>query len=167
MRSFGRRSIRLAGYDYRQPGAYFVTVCSWRRLPLFGDNRGDFVTLNRFGEIVVEEWQRTRVVRPSVDLDVFVAMPDHIRGIVVILDGPAQKRPMRPRGAPSGSLGAVVGQFKTVAAKRINRERQSPGAPVWQRNYYERVIRNERELQEFREYIAANAIKHTMSRRRP
>ena len=62
----------------------------------------------------------------------------------------------RPRGVTPGSLGAIVGNFKSVTARRINRIRRTPGMPVWQRNYYEHVVRNESGLNAIRQYIAGN-----------
>ena len=162
-----RRSIRLPGYDYRAPAGYFVTICTARRLPLFGSVVDGSVHLSRFGEIVREEWFRTARVRPGVLLleDEFVVMPNHLHGIVWLTEEPPgaglgseQPGGSRPRLA-AGSLGAIVGAFKAVTARRIDRERGTPGAPVWQRNYWERIIRSERELERIRRYIAENPLR--------
>ncbi len=88
MRSFepeaGRRSIRLKGYDYAQPGAYFITICARGRECLFGEVVDGEMRLNRFGEIVREEWLKTAVMRPGIEIDEFAVMPNHIHGIVII-----------------------------------------------------------------------------------
>jgi REP element-mobilizing transposase RayT len=147
-----RRSIRLRNYDYRQPGAYFVTINTHGGERLFDDP-----VLRDVAEAM---WQRLPRHFPSVELDEWVVMPNHLHGILCIVD----RAPMdgaRPEadvqsGARSGSLGAIVGNFKSVVTRRINRIRGTPGVPVWQRNYYERVIRNERELAAIRKYIRDN-----------
>ena len=169
-----RRSIRLPGYDYTQPGAYFVTFVAHDRECLFGDVVDGVMRLNAFGEIVREEWFRTAVVRPYVMLapDEFVVMPNHIHGIIWITGGRGDPvgRPYDPVGRPhdndrddqrshgpaAGSVGAIIGQIKSIAAKRINALRGTPAAPVWGRNYYEHIIRYETSLNRIRRYIAAN-----------
>ncbi|MBW8011791.1 MAG: hypothetical protein FVQ83_11220 [Chloroflexi bacterium] len=89
----GRSSIRLPGYDYTLAGAYFVTICSWKKEFLFGHISGDEMHLNDFGRVVWDEWERTEVVRSKVSLDAFVVMPNHVHGIVVIRDVGGGKTP--------------------------------------------------------------------------
>ena len=155
-----RRSIRVPGFDYAQPGAYFVTICTRDRLPLFGRIIRGAMRLSRMGWIVSDEWMRTPAVRPYVRSDAFVVMPDHVHGIIVIADdrGVARCRtaPIAASGPASGSVGAIVGQFKSVATKRINAVRETPGALVWQRGYYECVVRDRAMLNRIRRYIADN-----------
>jgi putative transposase len=161
-----RRSIRLTGYDYRAPAGYFVTICAAQHRPLFGSVVEGAVQLSRFGEIVREEWLRTARLRPGVLVaeEEFVVMPNHLHGIVWLTaeplgaEGGTQPGRQRPRLA-AGSLGAIVGTFKAVTARRINRERGTPGAAVWQRNYWERIIRSERELERIRRYIHENPLR--------
>ncbi|WP_416236597.1 transposase [Thermomicrobium sp. 4228-Ro] len=146
------------------PAGYFVTVCTVDREPLFGTVVGGAVQVNRFGEIVREEWFRTAQLRRNVLLleEEFVVMPNHVHGIVWLTeDPPADASPSEqavPR-LPAGSLGAVVGAFKAAAARRINRERGTPGAPVWQRNFWERIVRSDRELERIRQYIVENPLR--------
>ncbi|GAB4432037.1 MAG: transposase [Anaerolineae bacterium] len=172
-----RRSIRLKGYDYTQPGAYFVTMCTQERAHLFGRVVDGAMALNEYGEIVREEWFRSADVRPDVELhaDEFVIMPNHVHGIIWIVemgaDGDgivrAQRRcapTMTNRGVTlnnvtSGSLGAIIRAFKSAVTRRINALRGTPGAPVWQRNYYEHIIRTERALHAIRRYIAENPLR--------
>ena len=158
-----RRSIRLEGYDYTQAGGYFVTLVTHKRLRLLGDILDDEVRLSAFGQIVVEEWQRTAEIRHEVVLDEFVVMPDHfhavlfivevnLTGKVISVEEPEQtslKRPPR-------SLGSLVAGFKAATTHRINLLRKTPGEPVWLRNYYEHILRDEHDLNRVRAYISAN-----------
>jgi REP element-mobilizing transposase RayT len=157
-----RRSIRGRRWDYASAGSYFVTLCTWQREVLFGEFIEDgLMRLNACGEIVENEWCRTADVRPGVSLDVFVVMPNHLHGIIILDTRPQARRVEptpsgRPTGASSGSLGAIIGQFKSVTTKRINALRGTPGASVWQRSYYDHLIRDEDDFLRVRRYIAAN-----------
>ncbi len=106
---------------------------------------------------------KTADIRKNVELDVFVAMPNHFQGVIIIFGrGDPSGRPYTPsspHGAPSGSFGAIIGQFKSAASKRINKLRGTPGTPIWQRNYYEHIIRNEDDLNEIREYNMNNPLR--------
>jgi putative transposase len=156
-----RKSIRLAGYDYAQAGAYFVTIVTWRRENLFGEVVNGEMVLNDFGKIVADEWKQTAFVRSNVELGAFVVMPNHFHGILVIREtGVGASRRLAPTEAISpkpGSLGAIMAQFKSIVTKKIwkiNAEIHS--TPIWQRNYYEHIIRNEREMAQIWDYIEAN-----------
>jgi len=168
-----RRSIRLPGYDYTQPGAYFITIVTHERMPSFGEIVDGEMRLNEYGQIVRAEWFQTAVVRPYVMLhpDEFVVMPNHVHGIIWIVDigaagmvGATRVGATRrvapttptPRGPDAGSIGAIIGQFKSITAKRINALRDTPGAPVWQRNYYEHIIRDDHALARIRAYTQSN-----------
>lgn len=163
-----RRSIRLKEYDYRRAaGAYFITICSWNNECLFGSILDGKMQLNENGQIVEGEWLQTGVVRPNVKLDTFVVMPNHIHGIIILNEdgGTIQSvvgatRRVAPTGRPmgpvSGSIGAIIGQYKSIVTKRINKMRNTTWFNIWQRNYYEHIIRNENELNRIREYIRNN-----------
>jgi len=113
---------------------------------------------------VRDEWNKTQQIRPEIELDQFIIMPNHFHGIVWIVDGRGTAR-RAPTGEPTceqfgkpvaGSIPTIVRAFKSAVTRQINLYRNTPGAPVWQRNYYERVIRNEAEMNAVREYIANN-----------
>ena len=162
-----RRSIRLRGWDYSQPGAYFVTIVAYGRELLFGQVVGDEIQLSKFGEIAHDEWLASADIRREIQLDAFVVMPNHIHGIVwIVADdnmvgthgrvvGATGRSPLPPRGPTPRSLGSFIAGYKSAVTKRINEIRGTPGT-VWQRNYYERIIRNDRELDAIRRYIRDN-----------
>ncbi len=181
-----RRSIRLKGYDYTQPGAYFVTICTHDWACLFGDVVDGKMRLNAFGEIVHQCWLAIPQHFSPVTLDEFVIMPNHVHGIIGIMDAepvanptvgathasplrwplPHQSSP-RPRGPQRQSIGAIVGSFKSAVTKRINAHRGTPGAPIWQRNYFEHIIRDAASLDRIRRYIAENPLRWHLDRENP
>lgn len=168
-----RLSRRLHGYDYRGAGAYFLTICAFQRECLFGEVVEGEVRLTRYGEIVREEWGKTPMLRPDVDLDAFVVMPNHFHAVIFILHGDDAHdvRPATEYESPlrrkSGSLGSIVAGFKSAATKRINDLRDNPGCPVWQRNFYDRVIRSEKEMANIRRYIVDNPAKWDQDENKP
>jgi REP element-mobilizing transposase RayT len=174
-----RRSIRLRGYDYRQAGAYFTTFCTYQKELLFEDPvlcrvvETQWQRIPRhFPHVRLDAW----VVMPNHVHGIVVITDDPRRGEASratdshaepvpeqmrrsfdeMASGDASPLPSRASGVAAGSLGAIIGNFKSVTARRINRLRRTPGLPVWQRNYYEHVVRNERALQAIRQYIADN-----------
>ena len=159
-----RRSIRLRDYDYTLAGAYFVTLCTFNSACLFGDIVNGQMRLNDLGALVDREWQRTARVRQSVESDAFVVMPNHIHGILFILDdanapGSSHLSKVFPPRSPtlqSGSLGAIIGQFKSTVARRARRQATTHCGPIWQRNYYEHIIRSDQSLNDIRKYIVEN-----------
>jgi REP element-mobilizing transposase RayT len=163
-----RRSIRLKGYDYTRAGAYFVTICTKDRACLFGDVADGVMRLNQMGHIVRQCWLAIPDHVPPVLLDEFVVMPNHVHGIIVLVS-PLQNddTPTRPRGPQRQSVGSIVGSFKSAATKRINEQRGTPGAPVWQRDYFEHIIRNDESLNRIREYILNNPLQWALDRENP
>jgi REP element-mobilizing transposase RayT len=177
-----RRSIRLQGYDYTSPGGYFVTLCVYQRRHLFGEVVKGEMQLTPYGRVVDTYWSRIPRHFPHVELDAWVVMPDHFHGIIFIVEETARPIPPskaeedrkgeppfvaqadlrsistqpRPHGAPPGSLGAIVGNFKSITTRRINRMRHTPGGRVWLRNYWERIIWDERAYRAIRNYILNN-----------
>lgn len=149
-----RRSIRLKGYNYSKHGAYFVTLCSWQRECLFGEIDDRKMHLNEIGLIVNDtgSWQGKHY--PYLGLMDFVIMPNRFHGILLF-----DRSMGGSRTAPTERikpLGRILGAFKTRSTKLVNEFRQAPGAPIWQRNYYERIIRNESELNRISDYIVSN-----------
>ena len=162
-----RRTIRLPGFDYTRPRAYFVTICAHDRACLFGDVVDGAARLNEFGEIVREEWGRSAEIRAELTIDAYVIMPNHFHGIVMIDVGAHGARPSnmgdrvnRAHGRaplrPPKSLGSFIAGFKSISTKRINLLRHLPAQQVWQRNCFEHVIRNDADLAAIRDYIAGN-----------
>ncbi|MDB9423713.1 transposase [Microcystis aeruginosa CS-564/01] len=172
-----RRSIRLRNYDYSQPGAYFVTICTYQKQPWFGEIKNGQMYLNQLGKIVADEWLKTCKIRPNFQLDEWVIMPNHFHVIVIINDysddnqslgnGQSASRFGRtqfdkltdhdalPQQKPN-SLSSCIAGFKSAVTKRINLLRQNTDTPIWQRNYYESVLRDEKYLAVVREYIINN-----------
>ncbi len=173
-----RRSIRLRGYDYSQAGAYFVTICAQDHATLFGRVREGKAVLNDPGRMVVSWWEKLAANFPSCKADAFVVMPNHIHGIIVIRDDPAMDgreggehmRGRRGGGAHMGAplradarpaLGRIVQWFKTMSTnayiRGVDEHGWEPYADrLWQRNYYEHIIRDEEDLSRIREYIENN-----------
>ncbi len=159
-----RRSTRLPGCDYAGAGAYFVTVCTVGRSPILGHIAEGAVRLSALGRIAVAEWLVSERLRAGVELDWFVVMPNHLHAIVWITGRAAASLPGDPhavapdgaRGPAPASLGALVANFKAAVTREARRHLALVGEPVWQRGYYDRVLRDEAELLAAREYIAAN-----------
>jgi len=165
-----RRSIRLKGYDYTQLGAYFVTIVTRDRTCLFGEIAEGAVRLNQMGHIVRECWLAIPDHFPHAMLDEFVVMPNHVHGIIVLNGtenvGARHAVPLPEQfGKPiPGSIPTIIRSFKSAVTKRINDHRGTPGVPVWQRNYYEHIIRNEDDLEAIRRYIACNPLRWHLDR---
>ena len=163
-----RRSIRLKEYDYAQPGGYFVTIVTYHRDLLFGEIVHDEMQLNDFGEIADDCWRAMPEHFPNVNLSEYVVMPNHVHGIIVIngwmatISSPSVgarhvsplQKPSNPRGFKRGSIGAIVASFKSAATRRIGREHNVTG--IWQRNYYEHIIRNHQDWDRIHRYIESN-----------
>ena len=165
-----RKSIRLKGYDYAQPGAYFVTVCTQDRACVFGEIVDGQMRLNTMGRIAADCWQAIPGHFQAAELDAWVAMPNHFHGIVWMTDvpvGATHASPLHASDPPRRPLGTIIGSFKSATTKRINMLRGTPGTPVWQRNYHEHIIRNEDVLCRIRQYILDNPSHWPMDRENP
>jgi putative transposase len=150
-----RRSIRLPGYDYSQPGVYFVTICSHQRECIFGAVLDRTMCLSQSGEIVEQCWSTLSNHFVFIDLDTHVVMPNHVHGIIMIKDY-GQMNIIVSSGTKPRSLASIIQNFKSVSTRKVNQLSQNDGAPLWQRGYYERVIRNQAELDHSRRYIVSN-----------
>jgi putative transposase len=170
---YHRKSIRIKEYDYAQTGGYFVTIVTYRRDCLFGKIENGIMALNNFGVIADECWRTIPEHFPFVELGAYVVMPNHVHGVIVINDmddgtgrgaddgrGAAMLRPYDDNPNPHkinvkpGSLGAIVRSYKSAVSYRINKEHNATG--IWQRNYYEHIIRDEKDLQRIMDYIETN-----------
>lgn len=158
-----RQSNRLRNYDYSTPGYYFVTICTYKRSHLFGKISKQEMLLNEKGRIVKNEWRKTPRIRPYVQLDEFIIMPNHIHGIIIISGTGRDVLQYVPAKtefkSPSYNLGTIIRGFKGAVTSRINKNNHSKGEKVWQPNYHERVIRNDWELYAVRRYIRENPQK--------
>jgi REP element-mobilizing transposase RayT len=150
-----RRSIRLKEYDYSQAGAYFVTICTKNRECLFGEISDGKMALNDTGIVASEVWNGLQNHFP-VELDEYVIMPNHVHGIIIINNvGAIHELPNKRRQM---LIPKILGYYKMNTAKHINKIHNTSGIPFWQRNYYEHIIRNEKELNSIREYIVNNPL---------
>lgn len=167
---FHRRSIRLKGYDYSQPGAYFITICTHLNHALFGKILDGDMQLNDLGRAVQFTWNDLVNHVDNIELGPFVIMPNHIHGIIQIIEPYVGAGSVRAGSVRAGSepaptsakiqtpLPEIVRQFKTFSARRVNNLRNSAGEPVWQRDYYEHIIRNNESFRTIGEYILTNPI---------
>ncbi|MBZ5670947.1 MAG: hypothetical protein LAO04_14615 [Acidobacteriia bacterium] len=188
-----RRSVRLRGYDYSQPGEYFVTLCTHEMQMLFGRVIDGRMELNSYGKIADDEWRRSTAIRSEIELDEWVVMPNHIHGIIRLIDvdgrgarpcaptariaaldaGTHGRTPLQPVGTRRipprrpKSLPSFVAGLKPAVKVRINELRHSPGAPVWERNYHEHIIRSPQELDIIRDYIRHNPLRWACDRYNP
>ncbi len=229
-----RRSIRLTHYDYSLPGAYFVTICAFGKQCIFGSVVGDQMRDSDCGRIVREQWFDTVRIRPQIELDAFMVMPNHLHGILWMLGpkgehilrntgyvipdavGPKSLRPqvgpngvgpgahvgpngvgpgpnaVRPYGRPNAvrpyvhgagqpgtgpanaippmrprSLASWASGFKSAVTSRIRKFWNDPSAAVWQEDYFERIIRDEEELLNIRDYILSNPRRWKLDRENP
>lgn len=180
-----RCSIRLKGYDYAKESTYFITICTQNRENIFGKVVNEIMILNENGIIVENTWYDLPNHNLNIVLDTFIIMPNHVHAIITIVGAgskPAPKPALKPAPKPVQDDGAknnraglepdraglepaptritplseIVRQLKTFSSKRINIQRNTEGLPVWQRNYYEHIIRSEDELNRIREYIKNN-----------
>jgi REP element-mobilizing transposase RayT len=204
-----RRSIRLQGYNYGQAGLYFITICAWQRQHIFGSIQAGEMQLSSFGEIARDEWLRTSQLRSNIELAEFVVMPNHLHGIIAIVErsdwgtrrraptgisaeqinqeaaqsvrgtpprapteisaeqinqeaaqsvrGTRRRAPTEAFGKPtSNTIPTIVRGYKAAVTKQINILRNSPQCPVWQRNYYEHIIRSEADYLRIAAYILDN-----------
>jgi REP element-mobilizing transposase RayT len=183
-----RQSIRLKNYDYSQPGYYFITICTQDRIHRFGKIIDEKMRLNDAGEIVADEWKKTPIMRKHIQLDEWIIMPNHFHAIITV--GARCTRPMnntrpltengrtengrtengrmvngRMQSAPTDSqvvLGDIVRGFKSSVTKRVRQLPNMNDTRLWQRNYWEHIIRNENELNHIRNYIRHNPQKWEM-----
>jgi putative transposase len=157
-------SIRLKGYDYSQPGEYFVTIHTGSTVVYFGNIVNGKMIYNDFGKIAAEEWLKTREMRNNVLLDEWIVMPNHFHGIVCIVDKSLVEthrdvslQYKNKFGPQRDNLSSIIRGFKSAVTKRIHEIGRSDFA--WQPGFYDHIIRNEKELNNIRDYILFNPLK--------
>ena len=181
-----RKSIRLKSYDYSQKGTYFITLCCQDREHFFGEIHNNNMLLNELGEIIKEEWENTPLIRTNISLGAYIIMPDHFHAILQIDHQITNKEDYIPNQfkSPSQTIGAIIRGFKGATTNRIKRLnsiitgelRFAPTAPptappfpfaptfappskIWQRNYFEKIIQNQRAYDNITQYIIDNPKK--------
>ncbi len=147
--------MRLSGYDYRTPGAYFVTICTAGNQPLFGEVQEGRVQLNELGKIADGCWKAIEHIRGGIAVDRHIVMPNHIHGVLLFHATEAASSPTT-RTLAAGSLGAILGQYKSIVTKQSQFIPTPPTHPIWQRNYYDHIIRSVASLEKIRQYIFEN-----------
>ena len=164
-----RRSTRLKGYDYSQPGVYYITICTHERRKLFGDIIDGEMRLNELGKVAEWVWEALPQYFPSIDIDQFVIMPNHLHGILVLSgaftnvhmpypgtsrDGTSMQALPMPMSSPAPMLGQIIRKFKALTSYYLH----AAGAAefAWQERYHEHVVRNDSDLKRIREYIVNN-----------
>ncbi len=176
-----RRSLRLKGYDYAQAGAYFVTICAQDRACLFGDVVEGSMCLNDAGRMLIRLWNGIPARFPAIEIDLFAVMPNHLHGIIVLADVPDTGATTRvaPTADPvhaekkiAPTLGEVVGAFKSASTVEYIRGVKARAWPefrrrLWQRNYYEHIIRDETSLNRIRRYIDENPLNWALDDENP
>lgn len=181
-----KNSLRLESYDYSWFGAYFITICSYKKEEIFGEIENGLMLLNNVGKIVQTSWHQIPKNYKNIKLDDFVIMPNHIHGIIRIVEAihesPKIKRPIHESSEDNPSqnnikqnsgvirelplrierrkmlISKIIGRFKMNSSKLINDIHNSKGSHVWQRSYYDHIIRNDNDLNNIKQYIQNNPL---------
>lgn len=162
-----RRSPRLKGYDYTQEDAYFVTICTRNRLPLFGKLVHDQVHLNELGELAAACWEQIPQHHAHVELDAAIIMPNHVHGILVFVDRPnsghdGDMSPQESFGKPvPGSLSSVIRSYKAAVTCGIMNAFPDAEIPIWQGRFHDHIIRTPKSLDIIRAYVLNNPARWT------
>jgi REP element-mobilizing transposase RayT len=168
-----RRSIRLKGYDYSKAGLYFITICVQNRECLFGKIENEEMVLNDAGKMIETEWMNLKIRFPNIELNEFVVMPNHFHGILEIVGATLVVAPIddiMEKGQPQGiapmnkTIGNMMDAFKSITTVEYIRGVKNLGwkpfnGKLWQRNYYEHIIRNQQSYENISNYIQNNPAK--------
>ena len=144
-----RRSVRLVSHNYSDPGSYFVTICAFEKRCYFGSIENFEVRLSLVGTIINKCWHSIPTWFPSVTLDHFVIMPNHLHAILVLDQRDSNTK-------PPASLSTIVRSFKSACTRHFDQQAATEPKNIWQRNYHEHIIRSRRRLFELRQYILDN-----------
>lgn len=165
---FNRHSIRLKDYDYTTPWWYFVTICTHQHSEIFGEVIKDQVVLSTIGEIAEKCWEEIPQHFINVELDYFIIMPNHLHGIIIInetkdrmgrdvkFNVPTENNFYSRMSPKKDSLSVIVRTYKAAVSRKCNLSKLS--TPIWQSSFYDRIIRNEKELYQIRKYIDQNPM---------
>jgi len=170
-------TARLPGWDYRHAGWYFITICTKDRETFFGDVVDDAMRLSPLGEVAQQFWLEIPAHIPPVTIDVFVVMPNHIHGILAIVETlhatslqassttSLQPQALSAMSPKAGSLGAVIRSYKAAVTNWAKQNTFDDFA--WQPRYWDHVIRNERSLRAIRQYICDNPLRWALDCENP
>ncbi|MRS05622.1 transposase [bacterium] len=157
------KSLRLETFDYSQPGAYFVTIVTHQRKPLFGNLANGLMNLSPLGELASSVWLGLPNRFAEVETDEFIVMPDHFHGILIIKEeGPRFNTSFSAPNPSRLSLSTLVGTYKSIVTRVHHFNNHTNKEPIWQRNYYEHIIRDELEFDQIRNYILENPARWEM-----
>ena len=152
-----RKNLRLKDFDYSIAGYYFVTILSDKRKNIFGNIIDGEINLNPLGLIIEKTWLEIPIHFPYIEVDAYVVMPNHFHGIVIITEVGAQHA--EPQWViKTQPLGVIVRSFKSAVTKSAHDLGLFIGEKIWQRNYYEHIIRDEDDYEKIVDYVSANPI---------
>ena len=158
-----RKKLRLENYDYQSPGAYFVTICTQGHLSTLGKIVDQNVELTWKGEIVQDLWVEISQHFSYVKLDEFVVMPNHLHGILWIVEQndsiPSKRKNPNSVNPQTGSLSVIVRSFKSAVTRKVNQTSHTPGSGFWQRSFHDHILRDDQDLDQHRTYIMENPIR--------
>ena len=154
-----RKPNRLKGYDYSNLGWYYVTICTKEHVAYFGRVKNGEMFLNKLGKMAKKFWNEIPEHFPEIELDEYVIMPNHIHGIIIInnMDVGTRHALSLQQQSPKHNLGNIIGSFKSAVSKYAHENEYKHFK--WQRSFYDRIIRNEKELYFIRRYIQQNPLK--------
>ncbi len=157
-----RKSIRLEGYDYSQAGTYYITICTFLRESFFGHTENAKIILTPVGAIACKYWKEIPYHFQHADVDVFIIMPNHIHGLIQISDEnknvvAEHVQPESNDSKISSSIGSIIKQYKGSVTRWCKKNHYLDFK--WQNNFYEHIVRNEKELNRIRQYIITNPLK--------
>jgi REP element-mobilizing transposase RayT len=142
-----RKTIRLKDYDYSSAGYYYITICTKDRKCILGKAENDSITVSKLGEIITKNWNALVSMYKHIELNQYVVMPNHIHAIIVLNENCTK------------TIGDIICGYKSKTAREYNKINKLNGEAIWQRGYYEHIIRNEKELYRIQKYILENPIK--------